>query len=291
MSASLLMLFDDIAAIMDDVAVMTKMAAKKTAGVVGDDLALNANAISEGKTPAERELPIVWAVAKGSFINKLILIPIAILLSIFAPALIQPLLMIGGAFLCFEGVEKILHKWLHKNHDAPSEVVESVDEKTKIKGAIRTDFILSAEIIIIALGVSTAASKSIMTQIISLSLIGIGMTILVYGLVALIVKADDFGLHLQKSNKASHIKTGRAIIFTMPYVMKTLAIAGTIAMFLVGGGIFTHQEWFKPIANTLSFIPKPSFIMDGLVGIVIGMICVALWTIVQKMLPKKNMAH
>lgn len=183
--ASLFTLLDDIASVLDDVALMTKMAAKKTAGVVGDDLALNANQVTG--VQAGRELPIVWAVAKGSLINKVILIPIALLLSIFLPKLITPLLMIGGAYLCFEGVEKLLHKFLHQHeetHEA-THIPDSLDsEKDKIKGAIRTDFILSAEIIIIALGV--VQESTLMVKIFALSAVGIGITIFVYGLVAIL---------------------------------------------------------------------------------------------------------
>lgn len=286
---SLLILLDDIAAIMDDVAIMTKMAAKKTAGVVGDDLALNANAISEGKTPAERELPIIWAVAKGSLINKIILIPIAMLLSIFLPMLIQPLLMIGGAYLCFEGVEKVIHKYFHHPEKGVNTEIKEVSENDKIKGAIRTDFILSAEIIIIALSVSSLSKQTgVITQLITLSLIGVGMTILVYGLVALIVKADDFGLYLQKKSNVAKQKLGLFIISVMPYLMKALAIIGTIAMFLVGGGIFTHQKWFHEWQeqtlghlNTLS-----SVALDGVVGIIVGVICVMIFMFCLKI---KNM--
>lgn len=235
--SSLFTLIDDIASILDDVALMTKTAAKKTVGVVGDDLALNANQVTGAG--AERELPIVWAVAKGSFINKAVLIPIALLLSAFLPRLIVPLLMLGGAYLCFEGVEKLLHKFLsqaqkqeqHKSQDR-------FNEAEKIKGAIRTDFILSAEIIIIALGELTQADLS--TRIIALLLIGIGITAFVYGLVALIVKSDDFGLYLiQKGTPAQHI--GRAILLIMPKFMRSLNVIGTLAMFLVGGGIFVHN--------------------------------------------------
>ncbi len=184
---SLLVLLDDIAAILDDVSLMTKMAAKKTAGVVGDDLALNANQVTGVK--ADRELPIVWAVAKGSLVNKVILVPVALLLSVFAPVLIVPLLMIGGAYLCFEGVEKLLHKFLHREEQHAPQVKpdEIGSEKDKIKGAVRTDFILSAEIIIIALGVVAASSLSV--KIMVLSAVGIGITVAVYGLVAAIVKA------------------------------------------------------------------------------------------------------
>lgn len=190
--ASLFTLLDDIAAVLDDVSIMTKVAAKKTAGVIGDDLALNANQVSGKNVVPERELPIVWAVAKGSLINKVILIPLALLLSVFLPQAIIPLLMIGGAYLCFEGVEKLLHRLLHKNNQAHSDETETLSEKDKIKGAIRTDFILSAEIIIIALGV--LQDSSTLTQILSLSAIGVGITLFVYGLVGLIVKLDDIGL-------------------------------------------------------------------------------------------------
>lgn len=235
--SSLFTLIDDIASILDDVALMTKTAAKKTVGVVGDDLALNANQVAGAG--AERELPIVWAVAKGSFINKAVLIPIALLLSAFLPSLIVPLLMLGGAYLCFEGVEKLLHKFLSQaQKQEQHKPQDRFNEAEKIKGAIRTDFILSAEIIIIALGELTQADLS--TRIIALLLIGIGITAFVYGLVALIVKADDFGLYLiQKGTPAQHI--GRAILLIMPKFMRSLNVIGTLAMFLVGGGIFVHN--------------------------------------------------
>ena len=235
--SSLFTLIDDIASILDDVALMTKTAAKKTVGVVGDDLALNANQVAGAG--AERELPIVWAVAKGSFINKAVLIPIALLLSAFLPGLIVPLLMLGGAYLCFEGVEKLLHKFLSQTQKQEQHKPQDrFNEAEKIKGAIRTDFILSAEIIIIALGELTQADVS--TRIVALLLIGIGITAFVYGLVALIVKADDFGLYLmQKGTPAQHI--GRAILLIMPKFMRSLNVIGTLAMFLVGGGIFVHN--------------------------------------------------
>ena len=199
--ASLFTLLDDITAVLDDVAMMTKVSAKKTAGVVGDDLALNANQVTG--VSAERELPIIWAVAKGSLVNKLILVPLALSLSAFLPALITPLLMIGGVYLCFEGVEKLLHKFLHRNehedgHDAEPEVT---DEKTKVKGAIRTDFILSAEIIIIALGV--VEKYDLMTRSLVMAAIGVGMTVLVYGLVGIIVKLDDLGMMLMRQKSAA----------------------------------------------------------------------------------------
>lgn len=241
--ASLFTLLDDIASVLDDVAVMTKMAAKKTAGVVGDDLALNANQVTGVR--ADRELPIVWAVAKGSLVNKAILVPLVLLLSVFLPWLITPLLVIGGAFLCFEGVEKLLHKFLNKHsgeetrHGASDEIV---DEKTKIKGAVRTDFILSAEIIIIALGV--VGSYGLLTKSLVMAAIGIGMTVLVYGLVAGIVKADDFGMWLMGKPSAAARASGKGIILFMPWFMRALSVAGMLAMFLVGGGIIVHNIGF-----------------------------------------------
>lgn len=278
--SSLFTLIDDIASILDDVALMTKTAAKKTVGVVGDDLALNANQVT-GAT-AERELPIVWAVTKGSFVNKLILIPVALLLSAFLPSLIVPLLMLGGAYLCFEGVEKLLHKFLH--HEAHEEKTE-FNEKEKIKGAIRTDFILSAEIIIIALGELTQADLT--TRIIALSIIGIGITILVYGLVALIVKADDFGLFLMKKGSVAK-KIGQAILVIMPKFMRSLSVIGTIAMFLVGGGIFVHNLDF--IHHFLEQYQLAegwgSNIAALVVGVIVGLIACAIVLPIMKLMSK-----
>lgn len=244
--ASLLTLIDDIAYILDDVAAMTKIAAKKTAGVVGDDLALNAGQVS-GVNP-DRELPVIWKVAIGSFINKAILIPLALLISAIAPWAITPLLMIGGLFLCYEGCEKIIEKFLHKTHENHSEnAIEKMAltkeehdkiEKEKIKGAIKTDFILSAEIIVIALG--AGADKSLLTQALTLIFIGVAMTVGVYGLVAGIVKADDAGLHLMEKDSVFLNKIGNALVVGMPKFMKFLSVIGTIAMFTVGGSILTH---------------------------------------------------
>jgi predicted DNA repair protein MutK len=248
--ASLLTLLDDIATVLDDIAVMSKVAAKKTAGVLGDDLALNAQQVSGIR--AERELPVVWAVAKGSFLNKLILVPIAIAISAILPWLIQPLLMIGGAYLCFEGAEKIIHSLLHRHnkqdihaHESQLEVIADPNqdlvafEKGKIKGAIRTDFILSAEIIVIALG--TVASVTLTNQILVVSTIAIAMTVGVYGLVALIVKLDDMGLYLTRRNQAGLLnKLGAGLLWFAPQLMKTLSVVGTAAMFLVGGSILVH---------------------------------------------------
>lgn len=266
--ASLFTLLDDITAVLDDVALMTKMAAKKTAGVVGDDLALNANQVTG--VSADRELPIIWAVAKGSLINKVILVPAALLLSIFLPVLITPLLMIGGAYLCFEGVEKLLHKMLHKNdHTAADHTTDEViDEKDKITGAIRTDFILSAEIIIIALGV--VGTYSILTKSLVMASIGIGMTVLVYGLVAVIVKLDDFGLYLMQKKSAASRSFGRGIIVFMPWFMRALSVIGTLAMFLVGGGLIAHN--FGPLHHFL----EVNHWLEGWIGqaanLVIGII-------------------
>lgn len=260
--SSLFTLIDDIASILDDVALMTKIAAKKTVGVVGDDLALNANQVTGASS--ERELPIVWAVTKGSLVNKVILIPIALLLSAFLPWLIVPLLMIGGAYLCFEGVEKILHKFIaHEEHEEKI----TFNEAAKIKGAIRTDFILSAEIIIIALGELTEAS--LLTRIISLSIVGIGITIFVYGLVALIVRADDFGLYLIK--KGGVVKSiGNAILVIMPKFMRSLSFIGTLAMFLVGGGIFVHNVDF--IHHLLADYQLADGLLGNVATLVVGVI-------------------
>ena len=260
--SSLFTLIDDIASILDDVALMTKIAAKKTVGVVGDDLALNANQVTGASS--DRELPIVWAVTKGSLVNKVILIPIALLLSAFLPWLIVPLLMIGGAYLCFEGVEKILHKFIaHEEHEEKT----IFNEAAKIKGAIRTDFILSAEIIIIALGELTEAS--LLTRIISLSIVGIGITIFVYGLVALIVRADDFGLYLIKKGGVAK-SIGNAILVIMPKFMRSLSFIGTLAMFLVGGGIFVHNVDF--IHHLLADYQLADGLLGNVATLVVGVI-------------------
>ncbi|QEY23385.1 DUF808 domain-containing protein [Neisseria animalis] len=265
--ASLFTLLDDITTVLDDVALMTKMAAKKTAGVVGDDLALNANQVTG--VSAERELPIIWAVAKGSFINKVILVPAALLLSVFLPAAITPLLMIGGAYLCFEGVEKLLHKLLHRRETTANghATDEIVDEKAKITGAIRTDFILSAEIIIIALGV-VGTSYGLLTQSLVLATIGIGMTVLVYGLVAVIVKLDDFGIYL--INRGRGAVFGRGIIAFMPWFMRALSIIGTLAMFLVGGGLIAHN--FAPLHHFLEAKQWLDGATGNLANLIVGII-------------------
>ena len=294
--ASLLTLLDDIAMLLDDVAVLSKVAAKKTAGVLGDDLAVNAEQLSGG-LKADRELPVVWAVFKGSMLNKAILVPIALLLSYFLPVVILPLLMIGGAYLCYEGFEKVWHSYTHKaeqkqqhenlvNALQDDKVDITAYEKDKIKGAIRTDFILSAEIIIIALG--TVADKPITTQISVLVFIAVLMTIGVYGLVAGIVKIDDGGLLLVKDKSVSWWgKTKRSLGYFMigfaPKLMKFLAVAGTVAMWLVGGSLITHgvpafhhiiesaimlAEKLPVISGLLAAITP--FIIDLIVGFVLG---------------------
>ncbi|MDR2226512.1 MAG: DUF808 domain-containing protein [Providencia sp.] len=295
--SSLLTLLDDIAAVLDDVAMMTKMAAKKTSGVLGDDLALNAQQVSGVR--AEREIPVVWSVAKGSFINKLILVPLALLISAFIPWAITPLLMLGGAYLCFEGAEKIAHKIFHsseklaaKIHAVPEEKLAEF-EKEKIKGAIRTDFILSAEIIAITLDI--VSTTTIVNQFAVLSLIAIIMTIGVYGLVAGIVKLDDLGFYLQKKTSSLLQKMGNGLIYATPYLMKTLSVVGTAAMFMVGGGIITHgihylSEWIEEISFTALLTPfigsTMQFILPTIInlffGFIVGMCLVMALFLIKK---------
>jgi predicted DNA repair protein MutK len=294
-ASSLLALIDDIATVLDDVAILTKVAAKKTAGVLGDDLALNANQVAG--VAADRELPVVWAVARGSFINKLILVPAALAISAFAPWLVIPLLMIGGAFLCYEGFEKIAHRFLHSkaedatHHKALVQALAdpAVDlvalERDKIKGAVRTDFILSAEIVAITLG--TVATASFMTQVAVLSGIAILMTVGVYGLVAGIVKLDDAGLHLnRRSGESAFVKLqralGAAILRTAPWLMKGLSVAGTAAMFLVGGGILVHGiPALHHLGENAGMLA--SLALDGIAGIVAGALALGSVTLVQMM--------
>jgi len=294
--SSLLVLIDDIATVLDDVALMSKMAAKKTAGVLGDDLALNAQQVSGVR--AEREIPVVWAVAKGSFVNKLILVPSALAISAFVPWLVTPLLMVGGAYLCFEGFEKLAHKFLHSkaeddaNHAQLSAAVAEPTtdlvayEKDKIKGAIRTDFILSAEIIAITLG--TVADASLTQQVIVMSGIAIVMTVGVYGLVAGIVKLDDLGLWLTRKSGAAAKSIGNAILRAAPYMMKGLSVIGTAAMFLVGGGILTHgipvvHHWIESVgaaAGSAGFaVPV---LLNGVAGIIAGAAVLAVVSVVGK---------
>ncbi|SEF59236.1 DUF808 domain-containing protein [Vibrio hangzhouensis] len=293
---SLLTLLDDITAVLDDVALLSKVAAKKTAGVLGDDLALNAHQVSG--VAADRELPVVWAVAKGSFRNKCILVPAALIISFIAPWLINPLLLLGGLFLCFEGAEKILEKLLHsKEHEQQiqpelhGESLEEYEDK-KIAGAIRTDFILSAEIIVIALG--TVQGQSTGIQVMVVSLIAVLMTIGVYGLVAGIVKLDDLGFYLDRKAQGKGILAsfGRGLIAFAPKLMRGLTIIGTAAMFLVGGGIVVHNvpaihHLIEPI---IMDIPNVSFaqaivpaLLNGLIGLIAGLIVVAAFGLIGKL--------
>jgi predicted DNA repair protein MutK len=311
MATSLLALLDDVATILDDVSVMTKVAAKKTAGVLGDDLALNAQQVAGVR--AERELPVVWAVAKGSMINKVILVPAALLISALAPWLVTPLLMIGGAFLCYEGFEKLAHRFLHSRAEdeahrealAKALLDPSVDmkaiEKDKIKGAVRTDFVLSAEIIVISLG--TVSTQPLATQFAVLASIAVIMTVGVYGLVAGIVKLDDGGLALSKRPSALVQAVGRAILAGAPMLMKTLSVVGTAAMFLVGGGILEHGIPFlhhaaEALAGAAGAVPGigpllkalTPLIVDGLIGIVAGALVLGAVTLGRRLFGSKQVA-
>ncbi|MFN0120910.1 MAG: DUF808 domain-containing protein [Blastocatellia bacterium] len=306
---SLFALIDDIATILDDVSLMTRVAAKKTAGVLGDDLALNAQQVA-GVT-ADRELPVVWAVARGSMINKVILVPAALAISAFAPWAVTPLLMIGGAYLCYEGVEKLAHAIFHDKHEEEeeAELLQAVHnpavdlvafEKDKIKGAVRTDFILSAEIIVIALG--TVANVSFMQRVMVLSAIGVLMTVGVYGLVAAIVKLDDLGLYLtQRGGKGPQGAPLRAIggllLAAAPLLMKLLSVLGTAAMFMVGGGILTHgipllHHLIENIAHRAAEIPLAGGLLtrlapltlDTITGIIAGAIILAIVTMGARLL-------
>lgn len=287
MPSSLLALLDDIATTLDDVAAMTKVAAKKTAGVLGDDLALNAQQVSGAS--AERELPIVWAVAKGSFINKMFLIPAALITSFAAPWAVLPLLMMGGAYLCYEGVEKLAHAFTHRPHPSPALTpdppggqlsgegtadAQHAHEKQRVRGAIRTDFILSAEIIVITLG--SVASASFGRRALTLYAIGLVMTIGVYGLVALIVKADDFGEHLARKQRGWHARIGMGIVRAAPLAMRSLSVVGTAAMFLVGGSLIAHglprlHHGISHIADQAGWLHwAVSSLLEGLVAVVAG---------------------
>ena len=302
MATSLFLLVDDIASILDDVALLSKVAAKKTAGVLGDDLALNAQQVAGVK--ADRELPVVWAVAKGSFINKAILVPSALAISSFAPWAVTPLLMAGGAYLCFEGFEKLAHKYLHSKPKQAAErqaLVTSLSdpatdlvavEKDKIKGAVRTDFILSAEIIVITLG--TVQTSPFITQVSVLTGIAVLMTVGVYGLVAGIVKLDDGGLYLSQLAGTNGWRSfqrsfGRGILWLAPWLMKGLSVAGTAAMFLVGGGILTHGitpllhviEQFTAKMSEVAAVIAP-LLMDAVVGLVTGALLLLVVTLVKR---------
>lgn len=302
--SSLLALIDDIAAILDDVAVLTKVATKKTAGVLGDDLALNAQQVAGVR--ADRELPVVWAVAKGSVVNKAILVPAALVISAFVPWLILPLLMAGGVFLCYEGCEKLAHRFLHSTAETEAQhlrlrsalVDPAVDfvalEREKIKGAIRTDFILSAEIIVIALG--TVSAAPFVTQVAVMISIATIMTVGVYGLVAGIVKLDDAGRWLAgvrggSSWKSAQRGLGRALLRVSPWLMKALSVAGTAAMFLVGGGILTHG--IPPLHHAVEALAASpggvagtvlALLVDAVVGIVAGALVLVVVSLAQRSL-------
>ncbi len=304
--ASLFTLLDDIAALLDDIAVLTKVAAKKTAGVLGDDLALNAQQVTG--VSANRELPVVWAVAKGSLVNKLVLVPAALAISALEAwlrgrgwdiPLIVPLMMLGGAFLCFEGVEKLAHRFLHRDEDeaqkqaerrqalADAEVDMVALEKEKIKGAVRTDFILSAEIIVLTLGVVVEGSHGFAEQLGTLSVVALAMTVFVYGLVAGIVKLDDVGLHLSRKGGAL-ASVGRGLLVGAPWLMKFLSIAGTAAMFLVGGGILVHNvPAIHHVVVALGGEGQWGWLVNALgnvvVGVVAGAIVLAAVHAVQKL--------
>ena len=301
---SLLTLLDDIATILDDVSILTKKAAAKTAGVLGDDLALNAQQVSG--VVSKRELPVVWAVAKGSSINKLILVPLALLIGTFMPWAITPLLMIGGLFLCYEGCEKIAHHLFHHGEKTPEAASEEISEliasptpdateteAEKIKGAVRTDFVLSAEIIAITLG--TVAGQDFQRQFAVLAAISVLMTAGVYGLVAGIVKLDDAGLYLSQRRGALLQSLGRAILWAAPFLMRSLSILGTGAMFLVGGGIITHGiPWLhhaiEHAAESLQHMghigaivaPLTPSLINGLCGLIAGTLVLLVVSGLQK---------
>ncbi|MFC0167550.1 DUF808 domain-containing protein [Pseudoduganella danionis] len=300
--SSLLALIDDIASILDDVALMSKVAAKKTAGVLGDDLALNAQQVAG--VQAERELPVVWAVAVGSLKNKAILVPAALGISALAPWAIGPLLMLGGLYLCFEGCEKILHSLQHPAHEAPAGTLAAVLaepetdlvalERDKIRGAIRTDFILSAEIIVIALGtVATAPFAQQVTVVVGIAL---AMTVGVYGIVAAIVKLDDAGLYLSRRASAVWQVLGRMLLAAAPKLMKLLSVLGTVAMFMVGGGILSHgiaplhqviehtaaqaAAWPAPASWLAPLIPAS---LDAVAGLLAGALALGVFTLFDKL--------
>ena len=282
-TSSLLALIDDIAMLLDDVAAMTQVAATKTAGVLGDDLALNAHQVAG--VAADRELPVVWAVARGSMLNKAILVPLALLISAWLPWAVMPLLMLGGAFLCYEGFEKLAHRWLHSavedaaHHTQLLAAVAQPEpdlmafERDKIRGAVRTDFILSAEIITITLG--TVATAPLAQRITVLCLIAVAMTVGVYGLVAGIVKLDDAGLWLQRQRRAAVRALGAGMVRLAPRLMKFLSVAGTLAMLVVGGGILVHG--IGPLYDVTQALAKDptlawllSVLADALVGVLAG---------------------
>lgn len=305
-ASSLLTLIDDIATILDDIAVLTKLATKKTAGVLGDDLAVNAEQVTG--LSADRELPVVWAVAKGSALNKAILVPVALGISAFVPWAVTPLLMVGGAFLCFEGCEKVFHKFVHPKQGAEQRAQlaaaaqdANIDlkalEKAKVRGAVRTDFILSAEIVTIALG--TVANAPFVTQVGVLIGISALMTVGVYGFVAGIVKLDDLGLYLTRRQHGTSTgfaaKLGAGILWLAPHLMKALGVGGTLAMFLVGGSILSHGihvvgHWFDRLGEHAAGAPGIGallgdivpIVLDLALGVVAGALVLLTVTLVQR---------
>lgn len=287
MTGGLFAILDDIALLLDDAAVMSKVAAKKTAGLLGDDLAVNAERATGFR--ASRELPVLWAITKGSFINKLIIVPLALLLSAYASWLIVPILLVGGAYLSYEGMEKIVHYFAHKDEKVVS--IEPVaneqellkKEKAKIKSAVRTDFILSIEIIMIALG--TVMDQPLILQVLVVSLIALLATVGVYGVVALIVRMDDIGFFL--ISRAERMKgavsriisgTGSLLVASLPWVIRALTVIGTIAMLLVGGGMFTHNLHSLHQATQV----MPAFFLNLLIGSGVGTVLVAAHYLVMK---------
>jgi len=307
-ASSLLALIDDISTLLDDVAVLTKVAATKTSAVMGDDLALNADQVAGVRV--DRELPVVWAVAKGSFVNKLILVPAALAISAFIPAAIVPLMMMGGLFLCYEGFEKVLHKVLHRGEDdaaaraarlaamADTSIDPVALEKGKVKGAVRTDFVLSAVIIVISLG--TMSTAPLLSQVLVLSAIAIGATVLVYGLVAGIVKLDDLGMALNARASSGSRRMGHGILVAAPLLMKSLSILGTAAMFTVGGSILAHgvpaiehviEGIVSPLHETSALLRTVvKTLLDALVGVAAGGVAVGV-VLVGTRLFKKSPAH
>jgi predicted DNA repair protein MutK len=312
-AGSLLALIDDIASVLDDVALMSKVAAKKTAGVLGDDLALNAQQVTG--VNADRELPVVWSVALGSLKNKAILVPAALAISAFLPQAITPLLMLGGAYLCFEGFEKVAHRFLHSpaedaahQEELAAAVAADTDmralEKEKIKGAVRTDFILSAEIIVIALGVVNAQDTTFGAQVAALVAVAIAMTVGVYGIVAAIVKIDDAGLYLSRRQNGLAQAVGKFLLAAAPQLMKALSVIGTVAMFMVGGGIIGHaveplHHVAEAAAHAVAGVPgvggllaavTPT-VIDAVAGVVVGAVVLLVVTLFQKVRGNKASSH
>ncbi|SHO63720.1 DUF808 domain-containing protein [Algoriphagus zhangzhouensis] len=289
MASGIFALLDDIATLMDDVSVMSKVAAKKTAGILGDDLAVNAEKASG--FVSDRELPVLWAITKGSLLNKVIILPVAFLLSAFVPIAVTIILILGGLYLAYEGAEKVYEYFVPHHHESKVDLDEKLSkdeilkrEKEKVKSAIVTDFILSVEIIIIALG--TVEGSPITTQIVVVTIIAILATVGVYGIVALIVRMDEFGYKLIDLNEETNSfsdKVGRLLVNALPMVIKALGFIGTIALFLVSGGIFAHKiDFFHHL------LPEsiPSFIQEFIFGIVIGFIVLGILSLVKKILKK-----